>query len=135
MNHIDTMLALLNGKKIKKGQGYVMLSKEGYIVDQNGQRAPFSLGRDGRADCELYPDELITKDEKKLLSLVMKDFGKKDFIRKVEFIQLNGTYQQIQLVNYIQGVEMVSALPRFVKGTKFRGLELKRGYHKEDLGL
>lgn len=135
MNHRDTMLALLNNKKIKTvGGGYVYLGKDGYILDQNDKRANLTLSRMNERDKEMYC-ELLTAKERKYLSVIMADLGKKDFVRKTERIQNNGIFEQLQIVSHYQGEEYYSTLPCFVKGTKFRGLEPKRGYTKEDLQL
>ena len=130
------MQALLSGKKIVKKDTscpWVRLDKEGNIIGAHGEPMVYTFKPN--SDYEIYKEELLTKDEKALLNLLTANFGKRDFIRKREFILTGGIYETIQCVVYIQGIETTSQLPMFVRGTRFANLELGKGYHREDLGL
>lgn len=71
--------------------------------------------------------------EKEYLSNVIKPFREQvDEISKLD----NGEYEYIAIwLRNIDGYTMVMYFPRFIKGTMYKGMEPRKGYSLNELGL
>ena len=87
------------------------------------------LEEDGGEECEL---EILTDKEKAYLSAVIKPFRKDiEYIEKFKSNYVGKEYIYIVM----KKDDDYCKLPRFFKGTMYRGMELNKRYTLEELGL
>ena len=81
---------------------------------------------------EEYVPDILTDEEKACLSAIIKPFRKDiEYIEKFKSIYVGKEYIYIVM----KKDDDYCKLPRFFKGTMYRGMELNKRYTLEELGL
>lgn len=154
MTFYEALKALNEGKKIRKkwwyAGDYIWLDKENTLKDKNGSKTYVSLRFDFKTnnEWEIYEEPILDEAEKKYLSDVLRPF-KKSFA-KILISKSNrnsfyvcednkdkkGSEYIIFMLTNIDGCyEEIFSLPRFAKGTMYKGMEIDKDYSLEELGL
>lgn len=152
MTFYEALKALNEGKKIRKkwwyAGDYIWLDKENTLKDKNGSKTYASLRFDFKTnnEWEIYEEPILDEAEKKYLSDVLRPF-KKSF-SKILISKSNSFYIcddnkvkndkeciLFMLTNIDGCYKEVFSLPRFAKGTMYKGMEIDKDYSLEELGL
>ena len=153
MTFYEALKALNEGKKIRKkwwyAGDYIWLDKENTLKDKNGSETYVSLRFDFKTnnEWEIYEEPILEpildEAEKKYLSDVLRPF-KKSFA-KILISKSNSFYiskgnndkeRILFMLSNIDGCyEEVFSLPRFDKGTMYKGMKIDKYYSLEELGL
>ena len=141
MTIVEAVKALTEGKKIRRKDwekdNYITLA-DNQVVSQNGWSSGLCID-DFSADWwEEYKEPILTDKEKEYLSAVIKPFRNRiTYIKKVDkFWGCNKNYEHIfgRLSNTNDVVDTFE-LPYFPKGTMYKGMETRKEYTLEELGL
>ena len=144
MTIVEALKALREGKKVRnkiwEEHEYIML-KNGFIKYGNGVTHRIDIyGEYDMCDdtWEEYKEPILTDKEKEYLSAVIKPFRNRiTYIKKADkFWGCNKNYEHIfgRLSNTNDVVDTFE-LPYFPKGTMYKGMETRKEYTLEELGL
>lgn len=149
MTFYEALKVLNEGKKIRKKcwykGDYIWLDENNTIRNKKGSGTGVAVNFDfmTKNEWEIYKEPILDEAEKKYLSDVLRPF-KKSF-SKILISKSNSFYVRednkdkeriiFMLTNIDECYEEVFSLPRFSKGTMYKGMELDKDYSLEELGL
>ena len=86
----------------------------------------------GKVEAIKIPKEILSEKEKKYLSNVIRPYENKNKVESICKYRVSDSKERLSI--YIKN-DVGIDLPKFEKGTMFKGMELNKEYTLEDLGI
>ena len=136
MKKVAEALGLQLGEEFSLGdEARYVLMEDGFF-EKIGEKTYYQLDIDnllnGNWDVVKLPKQILDEKEKEYLSNVIEPYRNKNMVECICKYRVSDSKERLTI--YIKN-DVGIDLPKFEKGTMYKGMELKKDYTLEELGL